>query len=209
MARHCHSSMYNSLIEMGMDDRWSRYRGGGYTEAHQVGPYKVEIADEGVDTRILLWNPLKPCVSMVIEKQSKEAVFDLVEYDADCATPQMTRGSGTRDMIHFGLDLLKQQGAIKVQLTDKSRVRCGTSKVRLGLMYFLKYGQTWYEKYFGFYPSPEYIDQYEKLKNRRLELDIDFIAKQPCEYFTDDVLQDILSRIGYKFLQSIIWEKEL
>lgn len=208
MARHCHSSMYNSLIEMGMDDRWSRYRGGGYTESHRVGPYKVEMVDEGLDKRILLWNPMKPCISMVIEKQSKEAVLDLVEYDPDCATPQMTRGSGTRDMIDFALELLKQQGATKVQLSDKSRIRCGNSKVRLGLMYFLKYGHTWYEKYFGFHPR-DHADDYAELKRRRLELDTEFLAKQPCEYFTDDVLQDILSRIGYKFLQSIVWEKEL
>ena len=208
MARHCHSSMYTSLIEMGMDDRWSRYRGGGYTEAHQIGPYKVEIADEGVDTRILLWNPVKPCVAMVVEKQTKEAVLDLVEYDAECAIPQMTRGRGTRDMIHFALDLLKQQGATKVQLTDKSRVQCGRGKVRLGLMYFLKYGQTWYEKYFGFHPR-DHLDDYVELKHRRLELDTEFLAKQPCEYFTDDVLQALLSKIGYKFLQSVVWEKEL
>jgi hypothetical protein len=202
--------MHSALLRMGMTDRWARYRGGGYTDSHQVGPYKVEIADEGDDTRILLWNPVRPCVTMVIEKKRREAVVDVVKYDPDCTSPEkMKRGSGTRAMIDFSLDLLRQQGVKIVQLSDASTIPCNGININLELMYFLKYGQTWYEKYFGFHPTLKYIAEYEKLKQRRLELDTDFLGKQPCEYFTDDVLQEALLKIGYNFLRNIVWEREL
>ena len=210
MARQCHSSMYSALLRMGMSERWARYRGGGYKDSHQVGPYKVEIADEGEDTLILLWNPITPCISMMVEKKSKDAVMNVVKYDPDCTSPEkMKRGTGTSSMVEFALDLLRQQDVKIVQLSDASTIQCNGVNINLELMYFLKYGQTWYEKYFGFHPTAKYAAEYEKLKRRRLELDIDFIEKQPCEYFTDDVLQETLLKIGYNFLRNIVWEKEL
>ena len=58
----------------------------------------------------------------------------------------MKRGSETRDMMNFAFQLMKDNGATKVQLTDKSTVLCNGKTIKLGFMYFFKYGKTWYEK---------------------------------------------------------------
>jgi hypothetical protein len=203
--------MYTALKTMGMDERWSRYMGGGYTESHQIGPYKVEMVDDKDDTRIILWNPTRPCVTMVIDRTNNEAVIDVIRYDPDCTSPEkMKRGSGTREMMEFVFDLLRQKGAKKVQLSDASTIVCNGMEIKLGLMYFLKYGETWYEKHFDFHPTPKYKNRYQQLKQRRLKLlDTKFLEKQPCEYFSDDVLQDLLINIKFDFLQVMVWEKDL
>jgi hypothetical protein len=50
----------------------------------------------------------------------------------------MKRGSETRDMMNFAFQLMKDNGATTVQLTDKSTVLCNGKKIQLGLMHFFK-----------------------------------------------------------------------
>jgi hypothetical protein len=205
MPRKFHSGMMNSLIASGRTEQWSRYMtGGGYTEAVQIGKYKVEIQEDDTDIRFLIWNPARPCITMVLDKREKIAVIDSIEYNPQCNTNgKMGRGEGTREMIDFAISLLKQSGATKVQLMDNSSVVCNGVKVRLGLMYFFRTGQTWYEKYFGFQPEPKYAQRYANAKVSLKPID------KPCDYFTDDIVYDLLADLKLVFLTNIVWELQL
>ena len=195
--RKYHSGMMNTLISCGRTDQWSRYMtGGGYTDAVEIGNYKVETQEDKQDIRFLLWNPHRPCITMVFDKHDKIANIDSIEYSPECATD---------GIITFAMNLLKTSGATKVQLTDNSSVICEGKKIRLGLMYFFKTGQTWYEKYFGFHPESKYTAQYARAKTIQATLGL---SEKPCDYFTDDVLEDLLVKTKLVFFQNIVWEKE-
>jgi hypothetical protein len=197
-----------TLITTGRLDDWSRYStGGAYTDAIQIGDYKVETQEDGDDVRILLWNPNRPCIAMVVNKEDKVASIDLIEYSPECTVSgRMKRGDGTREMIAFALDLLRQRGAHTVQLMDNSSVVCNGVKVRIGLMYFFKYGQTWYEKYFGFKPDSAHADRYARAKTIQKTLGL---SETPCDSFTDEVLDDLVLQTKLVFFPRIVWEKQL
>lgn len=201
----CHSGLSNTLIRCNRKDQWLRYAaGGGYTDAIQIGNYKIETQEDDRDKRFLLWNPDRPCIAMVLDKQDNVANIDSIEYNPTCTIDgKMKRGEGTRDMIQTAIQFLKQQGAKKIQLTDNSYITCNDTKVRLGLMYFFKTGRTWYEKYFGFHPEPRYAKRYEQAKQIQSTLGL---SEKPCDYFTDDVLDDIVTKVGIVFFDRIVWE---
>lgn len=200
--RKHHSGMMVALKSLGRTDQWSRYMtGGGYTDAIQVGNYKVEFQEDDHDIRMLVWNQTRPCITMVVDKHDTIAVIDSIEYSPGCTVDgRMKRGEGTRDMIRFALRLLKAKGATKVQLTDMSSVVCDGVKVRLGLMSLFRSGQTWYEKHFGFRPEAKYAERYARAK-ASLQL-----VDKPCSYFTDDVLDDLVAKSGLVFFNRIVWE---
>lgn len=201
----CHSGLSNTLIRCNRKDQWLRYpTGGGYTDAIQIGNYKIETQEDDDDMRFLLWNPDRPCIAMVMDKKENLAIIDSIEYNPRCTVDgKMKRGEGTRDMIHTALRFLKQQGAKKIQLTDNSYILCKDMKVRLGLLYFFKTGQTWYEKYFGFRPEKKYLERYEKAKTLQKSLNL---SEKPCDYFTEEVLDDLIARVGLVFFDRIVWE---
>ena len=210
--RKHHSSMLQSLKTLGKHEQWSRYmRGGSYTDAEKVGKYKIQVQEDEDDIRYFLWNPKKPCINMVISKRDKTAVLDAVEYDEDCTVDEkMLRGEGTREMIEFSLELLKRSGATKVSLSDKSTIPCHGENIALGPMYFLKYGKTWYEKYFDFHPSQRFQRMYEEAKQTRDELlDTAALSQQPCEFFDFETTTEIFRHIGFVNFHSIEWEKDL
>jgi hypothetical protein len=206
--RKFHSAMMATLIASGRVDQWSRYStGGAYTDAIQIGDYKVQLQDDGTDTRILLWNPTRPCLAMVLDNRDKVASLDSVHYSPECTVSgRMKRGEGTRAMITFALDILRQRGARTVQLMDNSSVVCNGVKVRLGLMYFFKYGQTWYETYFGFKPDSAHADRYARAKTIQKTLGL---SEKPCDYFTDEVLDELVLQTKLVFFPRIVWEKQL
>lgn len=204
--------MLNSLKSLGRNEQWSRYMsGGGYTDAVTVGKYKIETNETDEDIRYFIWNPKRPCVNMVIDKQDRTAVLDAVKYDKDCTIDgNMKRGEGTREMVDFSLALLKKTGATHVYLTDKSTINCNGDEIELGSMYFLKYGCTWYEKHFGFQPTSKFAKLYNQAKQKREKmLDTEFLSKQPCEFYTFDTVIEIFQHIGFVNFHSIAWVREL
>lgn len=204
--------MMSSLKGMGRNVLWSRYgTGGGYEDAIQVGKYKVEIEDNDDDMRIFIWNPKEPCINMVLDKRDYVGVLDAIKYNPDCTTPeQMKRGKDTRDMVDFAIDFLQKNGAKSVSLSDKSTIQCGKEEVHLGQMYFLKYGMTWYEKYFGFKPATKFKKRYEEMKQRRIDiLNIEFLSKQSCDFFDIDTIRDIFEHIRFVDFFLIEWIKQL
>lgn len=202
--------MINSLRNLGRHDMIRRYFGGGYNEAVLIDKYKVEFQENNNDSRMFIWTKDRPCIIAVISKADKSAVIDSIEYNPDCTIDTMKKGEGTRDMVNFTLNLLKKNGANTVSLTDKSSIKCGAIDIRLGPMYFLKYGVTWYEKYFGFKPEEKYASKYELMKKRREEmLDVETIQSQPCEFFTNETTDEIFEYIGFVFFFSMNWVKKL
>lgn len=205
-----HRGMIRSLQTLDRRQQLGRYtgKGGRYEDSIQIGKYKVEFLEDEDDLRMILWNPQRPCIVSVIDKHDTVAVIDDIEYSPRCTIDgKMARGEGTREMIQFMLDLLKKRGASRVHLSDKSTRICNGKTIRLGLMYFFKFGETWYEKYFGFKPTEQYRAKYEAIKQKRSMLGD--LSDMPCDYFTDDVIDDLINKIGFGFFYNIEWEKEL
>lgn len=200
--------MFVSLRALGRNEQVKRYTGGRYQDAETIGNYKVEFDDDEKDFRALLWNPDRPCVVVSLDKVDKLGVIDSIEYDSGCTVNgHMQHGKETRDMIDFMIELLRAHGATRVQLTDKSTVQCGHT-VKLGLMHFIKYGMTWYEKYFGFRPVGNEVSTYEEAKRRRETMNIVFLQQQSCEYFAIHE-KDLSAQVGLDRLPYISWEKTL
>jgi len=205
-----HSKMFVSLRALGRTEQVRRYTGGQYQDAVTIGDYKVEFDDDGRDFRALLWNPDRPCVVVSLDKVDTIAVIDSIEYDSRCTiSGHMQRGKETRDMIDFMIELLRAHGATRTQLTDKTTIRCKDGHtVKLGLMYFIKYGMTWYEKYFRFHPVGDEVTTYENAKQKRLLMDIPFLQRQSCEYFAVHE-KELSKQVGLDRLPYISWEKTL
>jgi hypothetical protein len=77
-------------------------------------------------------------------------------------------------------------------------------------MYFLKYGVTWYEKYFGFEPESKYKKVYNDAKKSRIDLlDIGFVSTQPCDFFDFETLTEIFKYMRISGFSEIVWTKKL
>jgi hypothetical protein len=205
-------TMYNVLRHLKRYERLKTYnpahKGGSY---ETIDNYKVEIVDDGNYEMIFIWSPIRPCIVVDLDKRNNYAALNTVEYDKGCTVDgKMKRGSGTKEMVKFTIDLLKKRGVKKVHLKDKSTIECNGKEVSLKLMYFLKNGETWYEKNFGFKPTSDDLDEYNLVKkNRKDLLDIDKLRNAPCELFTTENLKILTKKIGFSFHDSIVWEKIL
>lgn len=198
------------MYALGRMPQWksAHMRGGSYLTAKQIGDYKVEYHDDDEETQLTIWNPDRPCVVIVLLKELETAVLNLVEYDQRCTVDgKMEQGKGTRDMINFALKLIKEQGAKRVELDDRSTVICKKNgqRVKLGPFYFFRNGVTWYEKYFGFQPIRN-KDTYAKAKEIQKTLGT---ADKECDYFTDDVLDDLMEKVKFSKFNDYGWEKTL
>jgi hypothetical protein len=206
-----HSSLKNSIKNLDRTDQWARYLGGGFNDAIVIDDYRVELNDEEQDLRMFIWSRSRPCVNIVLSKEDNVAVMDGVYYNPGCTTSgNMQRGEGTRKMINFAIKYIKSKGAKEIQLSDNSDVPCNGTTVSLGPMYFLKFGQTWYEKHFGFKPLPRYAKQYEAAKLLRQKLLLTLkLQDKPCDYFTDEITNNLLSKVELAVFYKIGWFKKL
>jgi hypothetical protein len=98
--------------------------------------------------------------------------------------------------INAVFDIVKKRGATTVY-------RVSTSN---DVLDFFKYGQTWYEKYFGFQPEAKYTERYACAKEIQKTIGLE---TKPCSYFTNDVLDDLLAETKLVFLYNVVWEKHL
>jgi len=191
--------------------------GGGREDARRViEDYVVSsytTDDDDGTKRFIIWGSTRfRCVDVVAYPDGTSVLN--VEYDSKCTTRgNMERGDGTKNMLNFTFKMLKLLGVKSVHITDTAKTTCrGTTvKVMLGPMYFLKHGMTWYEKYFGFVPSPRHVEDVRIIKESRLQtLDIPALESKPCEEFTDDFIADQLGLLarGTRF-QLVEWVKYL
>jgi hypothetical protein len=201
-----HSGMYATMYSLGLMDKWNSgyMKGGNYQTAIQLGDYKVEYFDDETETQLTIWNPDRPCIVIVLLKDMEMAVLNVVKYDQRCTIDgRMEKGVGTRNMIKFALDLIKNAGAKSIQLDDDSTVKCNGKNIKLGPMYFLKYGVTWYEKYFGFQPLQN-KEIYKRAKDIQKTLGLE---DKPCDYFTDEVVYELMHKTGLDKVIGNGWEK--
>ncbi len=210
-----HHRLMAHLKRTRRDEQWSWYMAGkGYTDSETVGEYKVDYDDDDHVNRILILRPTgKPCLAIAIGKgDDKTASMDTVEFHPTCTIDgKMKRKDGSRKMIQVGLDIAKKNGATQVSITDNSNIDCENGqKIDLAGMYFLKYGMTWFEKYFGFKPTERHREAYEKAKElRKKYLDTEKLKDLPCSYFTDEFIDDLFDHIKLKIFYRIEWVKPL
>lgn len=187
-------------------------RGGSYETAKTIGQYKVDYEDEDSSDfmRVSILNPSNPCIVLDFDKTSKIAVLSRLYYQPTCTVDgRMSRGDGTRQMLNFAFEHLKELGAEKIQLSDESSITCKGIKVNLMLYFFLTRGETWYERYFKFYPI-SHMKEYEIMKdNRKHMLDIKTLSTMDCSEFTNDFIKKQIDDIGFRFYKSIVWQKDL
>lgn len=202
-----HSLLKNSIKNVGRTEVWGRYNGGGFNHSEIVDDYRIELNNEKKDLRMFIWSRTRPCMNIVLSKEDNIAVMDGVYYNPGCTIDgHMIRGEGTRKMVNFAIKYIKSKGAKEILLSDNSDVPCNGKTVRLGPMYFLKFGVTWYEKYFGFKPTEEYAKEYEMAKILQKQLNL---QDKPCDYFTNKVVDAIFNEIGMSFFYKIAWFKKL
>jgi hypothetical protein len=200
-----------TLRRLGFDNAYARFRGGSYETSETIGKYRVEFeTQESGDLQFIIWNPDFPCLAIYIHKDNGIATLSRLDYSPECTTNgNMLRGQGTREMLEFAFDLAKSQGAKSIQLNDQSVIVCGNGeKVKLGHFYFIRYGMTWYEKYFGFKPTSEYREEYELAKVLRHELPLDELKSKSCEYFDRKTMNALMRKVELDF-GDIVWEKTL
>lgn len=205
------SCVINQLRACNKEDQIDRFIVGGmYKDGHiEQGKYVVEYQEDEYDAFIYIWNPDRPCIFLALDKSDHTAVLNKLEYSPQCTIDgRMKQGEGTVDMLKYALQIAKQKGVQKVMLTDKSTFQCNGKKVDLGMYSFLRYGQTWYERKFGFYPTG-HATEYEQVKQNRLNLpDLEEWKNKPCDFFTEPVVRDLMKRldfIPYKW----VWELSL
>lgn len=160
-----------------------------------IGDFKVEYSNDAQGKFIIISSPDGKHVSVITDNESKKAMFN----DATCCM--------TTDIMKLAIELIKQECMNTIELVD---TMAGPDWGG-GLAHFFKYGETWYEKYFGFNPSTDFVEKYEKLKQHRLQLlDISFLEAQPLEYFTYDVMASLMRKIDvWMFFDSMSWVKQL
>jgi hypothetical protein len=198
--------MFATLKHLGYNEWWSVYkrRGGGYDTAEQIGPYKVEIQEDLPYIDILIWNPKEPCVHMAIDMRNKIAVLNSVGYNAKCTVDgRMKRGEDTRKMVEFAFKFAKEHGATRVQLTDKSTVDCDGKDVDLSMMSLFKYGKTWYERRFNFYPVGSRKDDFEDMRSKLPHM------VKPCEFFTPEMVSKLSKEYNMDVRYAVTFEKML
>ena len=204
---HNDKLMYPTLKHMGYMDWWLSYRtkkGGSYTTAKTVGNYKVEIEDDERYPNIYIWNPKSPCVMIAIDKQDKIGVLNRLVYNPKCTIDgKMKRGEDTKKMIEFAFKVAKEYGVTKIQLTDKSTVDCNGVEADLALYNLFKYGKTWYERTFQFYPVGSRKDTFESIRSKLPTL------SYPCDYFSRENSEKLYDTYNLDVLHAVIFEKIL
>lgn len=199
--------MYPTLKHMGYTDWWGMYRtrkGGSYTTANTIGKYKVEIEEDERYPNLYIWNPESPCIMIAIDKHDKIGILNRLIYNPKCTiSGNMKRGEDTKKMIQFAFEMVKKYGVEKIQLMDKSTVECNGVEADLALYNLFKYGKTWYERTFNFYPIGNRKDDFEEIRSKLPRLDY------PCDYYTYENSKQLYNKYKLDILHSVIFEKTL
>jgi hypothetical protein len=130
-------------------------------------------------------------------------------------------GCDTRQFVYFLMKYIHNKYPMVhgLRFNDISTRRCDNSiEVNLAIMTYLYTGKTWYEKNFGAYVSPEYLDTYQlhihKFNNtKKIPWNImsDTIINNTFSQFTDKELEDLYnSTDNWKdFFETIIKKIEI
>jgi len=104
-----HSSLKNSIINVGRIEEWSRFVGGSYETSETIGIYRVELKEEDQDIRMFIWSKTKPCINIVLSKEDNIGVIDGIYYNPTCTINGiMKRGEGTKKMLTFAIKFFQK-----------------------------------------------------------------------------------------------------
>ena len=189
--------MYPLLKTLHRDDRWIMYNipYTKYDRFEIIDDFTIAIdANNPNFERVIIHDSTQPYIAIDYDKLDKFAAFNRLCEDTD---DKMKRA------VEISLDLLKNRGAKTIQMY-------GTNENELDVINFFKYGETWYEQYFGFkLIRTNCIRRYDESKRRRKMLTyLDRIERAPSELFTEDIL-DVFKTIVGLSLYDVIWEKTL
>lgn len=197
--------MLPTIKRLGYTDWWSKYRtGGSYETAKTIGKYKVEIEEDEFYPNIFIWNPVRPCVMISINKHDRIGILSRFLHSPTCTIDgKMKHGEDTREMLNMAFNIAKEYGVEKIQLTDVSTVDCNGVKADLSVYNLFTFGKTWYEKRFNFYPIDSYGADFQE-DRKKLP-----ILNNPCDYYTKENTYNLLKKYNIRYFQSIVWEKKL
>jgi len=95
----------------------------------------------------------KECILITIEEDNKKvAHIQNFHYHETCDLyKKLPRISGTRILMKTALEYISlEKGIKKVTLTDKAVFTHKSNKISLFILYLFKYGESYYQKNFGF-----------------------------------------------------------
>ena len=150
-----------------------------------------------------------PCIEFTYDTQKPSILkLDNLEFRSVCSVnKELQHGQGTINMAKSAILLLCSQFSHikRVIFNDVATVECGRRKLPLIYMYLLKYGVTWYQKYF----QAKCVGSNKILEKRIEEVNdelnnnnnklftfkktentwFDFFQKQNCDFFIDNMIE--------------------
>ena len=156
------------------------------------------------------------CVIAFIDKQTSHLVWlEYFSYNQNCnINKNLLHGEGTFNMMTIFIKYIKQKHPeIQIiKLTDKSEFICSSIRISLYKLYMLKYGNSFYEKKFGFVLDktnhPDII-RYHKQNieiSKTIRIDTEFIRQELQKlleikntlfktYLTPEIIKDFTSHL--------------
>jgi hypothetical protein len=162
----------------------------------KIKKFYVNISHDDERDTILIGGIKKQCIRIFTDKGYDTAQLNLVEYDKKCAIfDELKEGSDIRYLVQAALlFVIKKYPEIKqFEIQDNSMITCtNKQKIPLSILYFIKYNQTWYEKYFDAESEKYYQKVIESDKkviidilNDKFKLSTDNFIKKYYNQFSD------------------------
>jgi len=180
--------------------------------------YYVNYLKDKENEIIFFGGVRQKCVIVTIDTDNltgeRKGILQTIQYFDKCVIyNKLNRCDQLVDLVHCSLlFLIKKFPEIDtVELSDASEIKCKNNEsITLADYYYVKLGQTWYEKHFNAKADDEYINSYKKnidkeLKNKINLTPDDFIKKYyngfddqesiRAVYYQNITLKEFLHRI--------------
>lgn len=143
----------------------------------------------------------KECILITIEEDNKKvAHIQNFHYHETCDLyKKLPRISGTRILMKTALEYISLEKRIKkVTLTDKAVFTHKSDKIQLFILYLFKYGESYYQKNFGFKYMKK-IDQITQAENMKIRekhfINKKKVKKELLQYFAKEKVERFLEFI--------------
>ena len=159
--------------------------------------YYVNVITNKYEYNILVGGIKMKCINIIINKKRNIGLLELVQYHIKCSLfTDLEKGDEVKDLLQNSLNFIViQYPKLKhIELIDNSFIVCkNKKKISLPDFTFVKYNQTWYEKYFNAIPSENSKDNIKVVKkqilknlNKKLRLNYDEFIN---EYYIDPIFE--------------------
>ncbi len=196
--------MYSMLYGLHRGEQVGRYMGGIYAGPPvEIDGYRVRSYETEKDLEMSIYNSDNHCVVFTLDKSDKVAVVSLVNYMRRHAP--IVDSENTVALVQFALNKIREHGGKCVRVMDRLLIdQPENSKRILSLIYFIKYGMTWYEKHFGFQIDETHKKEHETSKELRNTISF----QEPYDYSNEQEMEYI-RRMELSTLFYAAWEKNL